>query len=301
MFKKIVERLEVLLEPQIDHSRFVNHYVEPVKYAKTKQPIQYELYSEDVTEIGAFSIKNTYKQMFSLDWLHKINNTYKFGLKTQFLEINLDGKLKGQESFVREMASLTSDVQCFVNEKGFLVDYDSVKLDAKWQALKAELKDKYPTEDCTRYLKGVEKKLNNKNRFVKELQQLKFFGLLFHEYLVLDKQNPKKRIFIMPGIHFLPIELEEQIENIQKTTNDCKVSYALQLVPFGTKNEKRFNNYLQYYELATAPLELSKSVFETELDTKTNYLNSARFTCILQTKTGFKKKIKFELRRKAHV
>ena len=188
MFRKLLEKLEVIFEPQIDASQFVSHYSPPVEYKNKEKEINYVFSIDEETHLGKQVTKNSYELAILVELNYESNKLYYFDIKTSKVKFKLDKRLKQQEKLLEDLSKLTEDISLTVNENGTIESFDYIKLSKKWDVLKEQLLKNHKGKQVESYIEGIDKRIKNESLFLERFKDPRFYGLLFDGLQTLHKK-----------------------------------------------------------------------------------------------------------------
>lgn len=302
MWNKFLDKLDVLLEPQIDASQFVTHYVPALPYKKNLAPIIYTFENQEETYLNQDRFINSYTQELQLKLEHTEGSDYNFKINTLNSQFNLDKSLTQQGKLLESLAQLTEIVTLKVTKKGTIKSVDYQPIIKKWDKLKVELLKTYQNNQVKGYIEGIDKRMNNETLFLEELKQVKLYGLLFNNYQAAHEKDKTMPCKIGNLIHCLPVTFEETIQTVNqdKALKEKHIVITGTMKKLGDDVERRIENYLTYFDIKNTPITLSSYKRDVILDTDTGYPKSVALDIALTNGNGYIRKQRFNLKIKSN-
>jgi hypothetical protein len=301
MFRKLLDQLEIILEPQIDSSQYISHYTPSLVYKKLEPPVVYMLEINEETHLGDYVVANNYTQELKVELLYKASNgDYNFKIQTITKVFDLDKTLSQQGKLLEDLAQLTQEVDLVVTKNGSIKSVNHETILKKWQALKKELLRKHQGNQANAYINGIEAKLKNEPLFLEELKQVKIFGLLFNDYQAIHLKDKPKFCRISNVINCLPVRFKEAVINVEENTElgekHISITGSMETIKEDTK--ERMKKYFKYFGIGRNYVSLSNYKRDLVLDLATGYPKSVSLNFELLNGNGYIKKQSFNLKMK---
>ncbi len=233
----------------------VQDYVRPFLYDRKKGPIEYSFEMEEETVLGDLEYKSRYSQRLTVDFKSEINRKgMEVTVKTSAIAYELDKLLLPQQRLTEDLAKLTEELHLRIGMHGEIKEILKHKdLIDKWDAMEVTLKRRNQGTLAHGYLAGIREKIENKEWFLKDLQQYRLLGLFFNEYLDVsfDSRYPVKRTREFKNVVYSigtsieeKLQLEKQLEN-----GDLVYGFKGKLLPISSQAKDRIRKYFKYYGL----------------------------------------------------
>ncbi|WP_346881322.1 hypothetical protein [uncultured Algibacter sp.] len=283
--KFLFKDIKLQLQP-INTSVAYKHTIESEVISNKKRAINS---SEKILDINFISEENRY--------LPQIN------IKTKSHKVVLDSLLKKQEGMTLKMASLTDNIILNVDNKGTIREIaNHSAIVQKWESLQQELKQVYNGNIFERYTLGIDKKIKDEAKLLKDFKQARLFGLLFDglydtPFSTLKKPVITRHKTIENNVGHIPIVVDESIFCNSFNENTQVLDLGLQ----GKLNTEhtyinKIENYLVHQGVSKiSDFKLSAYEGMFKFNTNTGLLISS--SLIIETTFGahYKKRNKLEM------
>jgi len=295
MFRKLIERLETIVEPQIDSSQYVTHYQPALEY-KSGTKTSYAFIIKEDTYLPTGILSNTYTQDILVAFQTKSSNTYGFDITTTNQKLTLDKSLASQRPLLEDLSPLTSEVSLTVNQKGNIVGYNDKEILDKWKPLKEKLLGRYKGKLPSAYINSIGKRIEQKDLFLQELQQAKLFGLLFNGYQQAHQKEASRTHKESLMVHCLSAYFVEEIDSVLETASSKTINYTGSFIAYDEATQSRIKEYLSYFGITSSDLYVSKYTKKVVLNTQTGLPKSVQYDLELTNGGGYIRRKHYELK-----
>jgi hypothetical protein len=296
MFRKLLERLETLVEPQIDSSQFVSHYSPPVEYKNKKEQISYAFTIDEETHLGEQITKNSYELAISVEFNYTSNKLYYFDVKTSNVKLKLDKRLVQQEKLLEDLSKLTEDVSLTVNENGTIESFDYPKLSKKWDVLKVQLLKKHKGKQVESYIEGIDKRIKNESLFLERFKDPRFYGLLFDGLQTLHKKSRLRKRKMSRVLHTFPSKFEESVEDVIDKDGTRHFSLKGKMLDLSSEAQNRIKDYLSYFDVEQQIPYLLFYKKNADIDLQNGYLKNSSLELEITNGQGYIRRQFFQLK-----
>lgn len=303
MFRKLLESLEAVFEPQFDDVQFVSHDVFFLVYEKSKKPIRYSFDIEEETLINGIKTHNRYKQVISLELISTDSkNMFIFNVEVLESEYDLDKRLTKQELLIKQLSELTNKISFEVDAKGYIqnvLNYKDIK--KKWEKLEAELKYRHIGKLSHAYIDAIGEKINNLSAFTADFSQYRLFGFLFNGLLQLSgdsgRPSQRKRVF-KNYINYLPLRVNESITFLKENNDSQELNYKIKgdLIPLQDEEAKKLLGYFDYYGFQDKTLFLKAYDGQYVIDKNTAKVKNGWLTIHLTNNNEYTRSMNISLK-----
>lgn len=282
----------------------VKEKINPFFYKEIEYGPKYSFFMSEETILGEVNIKNDYSHDLFVSLLSKFKYTsgFIFNCKISNQNYNLDKGLKKQEKLIRQLASITDNIDLGINQRGEITKlHNYLEIIEKWNTLKVPLKEKHRGKLANAYLVAIDQKICNKVKLIDDLKQYRLFGFLFNALLAVPFQEQRiiTRVRIFKNvIHSLPIKVNETIKLVKDDNETNELEYHLggSLLPFEDRTLERISNYFKYYEIGRGSLALFKYKGICKINKLTAWLNEASLSIELTNDQGYIRKLYFNIK-----
>ncbi len=301
MWNKLLNRLETILEPQIDESQFVTHYEPALKYTQTKAPVRYSFDITEQTQLNNKSVKNTYTQELHVQFSYRSNEGHNFKIETSNYNFILDKSLVAQSSLINDLALVTSELELLVTEKGIIKLITNYKeILQKWDKLKETLLKRYIGNQTKVYINAIDITLKDEKLFLDDLKQNRILGMLFNGYQTIHKKDKPRDITISNVIHCLPLTFKEQIKKIEDDDKQKKIQILGSMNTIADETLKEIDDYFKFNNIGSASVFLSNYTKNIILDKETGFPDLVSLDFEILNGRGYIRKQSFNLKQIHH-
>lgn len=176
----------------------------------------------------------------------KDENNYRFRIRTEVNNLELDFLKVKQRGFIERLHSLTEDIDISITRQGVIKSINNKEeVIDKWIVLKAKLASTFKGSIVERYLNRLEEKIYDDKEFLKDIGQNRLLGFLWNgQYSIYAKTantivKPKEHL---QAIEYYPLYVDESLTWIgDKEADPIKIKIS------GELNERTPNSMIKKY------------------------------------------------------
>ncbi|MEM6737697.1 MAG: hypothetical protein AAF620_16665 [Bacteroidota bacterium] len=279
---------------------------ESLTYSKKVREGNYFFEMEEWTKLGAKTVRSKYSQHLNIYMNTRSMDGYEFSCTVSDLNFEMDKTLAKQKVMLLELSELTQHLEIALNPEANIIDLINYKkIWKKWERLKTKMKQRNQGALAHGYIDAVSKKLDDKSKFLQDIQQYRMLGLIFNglqgKFFNGRHKLVRARTY-QNMIHCLPLHVEETVQQTSHLIETAPFQFEMTgvLKPIAETPKSRMKKYFQYYLINGNALALDKYDGTYTINPATGWINEARLSILLSNHAGYEREFYYHLKLENH-